>query len=209
MSQPWKRQPGETAKAYSAFQQYCGLGSDRSIDKCFAQQSDSKTAARRAARHWFHWSSRWNWVERARAYDEHCEAHRQAELEKRLKQLAHQQADFAVEEFTRLVRRVRLADKILDKADEHPITDIEVETVEGGQVVVRTKTRGISLAGYANLMKEIRESGRRAILGPRDGADENGNVAAPDFIVAGPEGTVVRAITWKTPSGQDHGDQDD
>jgi hypothetical protein len=132
------------------------------------------------------WSRRFHCVKRAEAWDARNEEIQQAEFDARLKQLARDQADFAVEEFKRLVQRVRKADRILDKADSHPITDViqEQESIgmKGEVIKKRTKIRGVNFAGYASLMKEIRESARRAILGPRD--EEGATPSdAPDFVV--------------------------
>ncbi|MFN0166706.1 MAG: hypothetical protein ACKV22_09765 [Bryobacteraceae bacterium] len=194
--QPWEQRRGESSKAFAAFLAYRDLGKERSIDKCFVLQSSGKTAAARAPRHWFAWSQRFEWPERARAWDVHSERVQQAAFEQRVRELARQQAEFEVAEFQRLVRRVRQADAVLDRADAHPITDEEDETVDNG-VTVRRKRKGINFAGYASLMKEIRESARQAIVGPRDSAGGGGAAAPvrqivfgpPNFVVVGPDGT--------------------
>ena len=62
VSQPWLRYEGEGHKAFSAFQRYCELGSARSLTKVAQQLNVSKQALGK-------WSSRWNWQERVRAYD--------------------------------------------------------------------------------------------------------------------------------------------
>lgn len=136
---------------------------------------------------WFVWSKKFSWVKRAHAWDAEKEDIQRREFDARLKQLAREQADFAVEEFRRLVERCRKADRILDKADGLPLTDVELIEEENGKRK-RKKVRGMDLARYAALMKEIRESARRAILGPRDGGDESAPEAGSgDFVVAGPE----------------------
>jgi hypothetical protein len=186
---PWDRLKGETPKAYAAFRVYRDLGPDnRSIDKCFISQSHSKATAERAHREWFNWSRDNRWVERAIAWDDHCGATADAEFQKRLREKVRKQADFAIEEFNRLVDRVRKADRILDKADVHPITDVEQETDNGDGTRKRTKVKGINFAGYASLMKEIRESANRAILGPRE-ENEGSTTGEP-----------VRKIEWDRPS---------
>jgi hypothetical protein len=128
-------------------------------------------------------------VERAEAWDVRNEEIQRKVFDARLKKLAHDQADFAVEEFQRLVRRVRQTDRLLDKAEALPLVDVEVIEEEGGKRK-RKKFRGLDMARYAALMKEIRESARRAILGPheQDGGGDNPQ-GAPDFVVAGPNDT--------------------
>ena len=73
---PWDqlREPKETEKAFNAFQTYLGLGPSRSIDKAFqaikgndkGRKQGQKT---RAYSYFGQWSKKYNWVERASAYD--------------------------------------------------------------------------------------------------------------------------------------------
>ena len=65
--QEWERQPRETPQAFEAFAIYRDLGSARSVRKVGAQLGKTETLMSR-------WSSRWHWVRRARAYDEHLQA---------------------------------------------------------------------------------------------------------------------------------------
>ena len=62
---PWDRQPGETAKAYAAFCAYRDLGTNRSLRRLAARDSEASTNVRQLAR----WSSAWDWPERAVAFD--------------------------------------------------------------------------------------------------------------------------------------------
>lgn len=183
---PWERTPEESRQAYAAFCAYRDLGPTRSQEKAYAALNPHKKRTNRISEY-FKWSSKFEWVKRAEAFDAYAEEIQRREFEVRLKQLAHQQADFAVEEFKRLVERVRKADRILDKADAHPISDVvqESETVDkdGKQTgKKRTKIRGVNFAGYAALMKEIRESARRAILGPRDDSEPNAPASPAEDI---------------------------
>lgn len=69
---PWGRRKGETAKAFAAFSEYLELGPDRSIAKV------ARELGRPAgyARHLEAWSSKHDWVARAREFDEHLAAKR-------------------------------------------------------------------------------------------------------------------------------------
>lgn len=58
----WERQPGESAKAFEAFELYCQLGEERSVRKVAQRLDKSRTQIGE-------WSSKWNWVDRARDYD--------------------------------------------------------------------------------------------------------------------------------------------
>lgn len=58
----WERQKGESAQAYEAFVLYRDLGAERSHVKVAQQLGKSTALISR-------WSSRWNWVERCRAWE--------------------------------------------------------------------------------------------------------------------------------------------
>lgn len=55
----------EPAKAYKAFRIYCELGVQRSLDKVVELLGKSESYKRQVSR----WSSRWQWVARAAAWD--------------------------------------------------------------------------------------------------------------------------------------------
>lgn len=59
---PWDRQPGESSKAYAAFQTYLELGENRSLQAVSGELSKSVPLMKR-------WGAQWGWVERARAWD--------------------------------------------------------------------------------------------------------------------------------------------
>lgn len=58
----WERQPGESAKAFEAFELYCKMGEERSTRTVAQKCSKSVSLIQR-------WSCKWNWVDRARDYD--------------------------------------------------------------------------------------------------------------------------------------------
>lgn len=182
----WQRQKNETARAFAAFCAYRDLGPGRSLDKAWGLLS-GRDPMKKAPGRIQEWSRSFQWVRRCEAWDARNAEIQQCEFDARLKQLAHDQADFAVEEFKRLASRVRMADKILDKADAHPITDVVQEQVSfgvnGERIRKRHRVQGVNLAGYAALMKEIRESARRAILGPRDSDTASSSMPPIDDIV--------------------------
>lgn len=60
--QPWDIQEGESAKAYEAFAVYRDLGAERSIERVAETLHKDHTFLRK-------WSARYQWVERARAFD--------------------------------------------------------------------------------------------------------------------------------------------
>ena len=77
MAEIWERLPGESSKAYEAFCIYRDLGVDRSIEKT------AKNRLKPGSYSWLrNWSSKYNWVERARAYDDYLEREKRKEREK-------------------------------------------------------------------------------------------------------------------------------
>jgi hypothetical protein len=75
---PWIRRSGESSPAYEAFLAYRDLGRDRSIDRAALalkgglSPGDGRPSSGRLRG----WSSRWRWVERARAWDAFLQAER-------------------------------------------------------------------------------------------------------------------------------------
>jgi len=64
MAEIWERQNNESSKAYAAFCVYRDLGPERSLEK--VRQNLDKPRTRK----WLgEWSVKYNWVERAQAYD--------------------------------------------------------------------------------------------------------------------------------------------
>lgn len=80
--EPWDRQPHETWKAYEAFLCYRDLGELRSIHKAAIKLGKS---GRLLAK----WSSRWQWVNRINAWNEH-QAHVKHVEHKELVEAAHE-----------------------------------------------------------------------------------------------------------------------
>ena len=68
MPEPWERQPEETNKAWNAFRIYRDMDpAERSTEKV------RKVIGCNTARHLETWSSQYNWVSRAGAYDAHMD----------------------------------------------------------------------------------------------------------------------------------------
>lgn len=70
---PWEQQPGESAKAFEAFETYRDMGPERSVRKVVQKLNKSLTLIAR-------WSGTYNWTYRARDYDRDLDrqAHEQA-----------------------------------------------------------------------------------------------------------------------------------
>jgi hypothetical protein len=75
MPHPWDRRPKESVAAYRAFLVYRDQGLDRSltaVKAVYAQRPTKESGARRPDLE--RWSSRYQWVERCRAWDNHVQA---------------------------------------------------------------------------------------------------------------------------------------
>lgn len=67
---PWSRQPGETSVAWEAFVLFRDWGTSRNHAKVYRKLGKSRTVIER-------WSRKWNWLERAHAWDEQVDSVRQ------------------------------------------------------------------------------------------------------------------------------------
>lgn len=119
---PWERQEGETPKAWEAFVVYRDLGSSRSLRGVANHLSKGMSLISR-------WSSRWNWVERAAAWDADTDrASREAQLEA-ITKMAQRHANLAQSSLigigmavTEYLRRVRDKDILKELSDKDLIS---------------------------------------------------------------------------------------
>lgn len=86
--QPYERQEGESAKAFEAFAKYRDMGNERSVRKVAQELNKSLTIIAR-------WSSQWDWVERAKAYDAEMDRQALIQEEKKRKDMAKRHANLA------------------------------------------------------------------------------------------------------------------
>jgi hypothetical protein len=110
----WQQQAGETAKAYSAFLDYCRMGPGRSLAKLCAsyRQKDGETTAEipptKLLRTLERWSSKYNWQQRIEAWETELQRQEQELWETRRQQV--KEADWQAGEELRA-----LAVRILDQ----------------------------------------------------------------------------------------------
>ena len=88
--QLWERYEKESSKAYAAFCIYRDLGVDRSYEQV---QKKCGKSARLIAR----WGSKYNWVARCQAYDDHLLNETQKAFEKRILKFKDQRSKEALE----------------------------------------------------------------------------------------------------------------
>lgn len=91
-SPTYQKRPDESAKAYAAFRQYMLLPArERSIDAAWRAANQQQTSSdRRANGQWMGWSAKYNWVERAAAYDQHLAKQDEELWEERRRRLREQ-----------------------------------------------------------------------------------------------------------------------
>lgn len=104
----FERLPGESAKAFAAFMVYLKLGPERSNTKTSRKH-------RKAIALINTWSSKWQWVERAAAFDEHFAKIEQAALEERARQDAEK---WAIRLNRHRERRFQIGTMMLDRAEQ-------------------------------------------------------------------------------------------
>lgn len=85
----WERQRGESIKAFEAFALYRDMGPKRSIRAVGQELGKSNTLVER-------WSSKWNWVERAREYDKSLDELAQAAAVQERKSMAERHISAAL-----------------------------------------------------------------------------------------------------------------
>jgi len=98
--QPWEREPGESAKAFAAFECYRRLPpGERSLQRAWEDHSHrpGQMCERRGKEagkppgHWTGWMSRWHWTARALAWDEQLAGlARDQELDRELQRKARE-----------------------------------------------------------------------------------------------------------------------
>lgn len=85
----WERKKGESSEAYAAFKIYYQLGAKRSCTKVVQKLNKSRALITG-------WCGKWNWVERARAYDNELARQEFAEACNAIKKMNEQQAQIGL-----------------------------------------------------------------------------------------------------------------
>ena len=149
---PWEQQPGESAKAFEAFAIYRDMGVERSVRKVTQRLNKSLTLIGK-------WSSRYNWPERARAYD------------RDLDRQAHAQAVRDVRSMTN--RHIRIAMQLQAKA---------LEALE--QLNVATLSPKMQLAFLAKAT-EIERMNRLSAAGMDDSGQQRDSAEGIEVVIEG------------------------
>lgn len=131
-TEAWERQKGESTKAFEAFSIYRDMGADRSLRQVAAQLGKSRALIER-------WSRQWEWVERARNYDNDIEkkAHTKAvkavsDMRARHIKIAMQLQTKALTELQNLPQGAMTAREILSFITEAAKMECENREIEAG-----------------------------------------------------------------------------
>lgn len=130
-AQPWDRLPDEHNKAWEWFQAYRNLpASERSLKA--AQRAMGKRSSRRAEV----WSSKFNWVERAAAWDERVDKATQEALLDDLVEIRRKQLEklegvgqLVARELAAMIRRSAQADKHTPERDTPLLSVTEIRSL--------------------------------------------------------------------------------
>jgi hypothetical protein len=99
------RRPGESAAAYHAFRTYCELGPYRSIRAAWHRhRGDCGKSETPAPGHWNTWSVKFNWGDRALAFDAEREAVKLAARAEAIRK--SEERKFEIEDWAAFKRRV-------------------------------------------------------------------------------------------------------
>lgn len=120
MSHSWDRQPGETIKAWEAFQVYRDTGATRTVSGVARQLNKSRQLLDR-------WSKMYNWLARAGAYDNHI-ANRMLQAQEN--QIEREAEKWAKRSGEHRERAWKIREALMDKAEamlNWPLAKVESE----------------------------------------------------------------------------------
>lgn len=96
---PWERQPGEGIKAFEAFNTYMLMGTSRSLSKVAHELGKSSQLMSK-------WSSLWNWVDRATAWDIEQENLARKDQIEAIKKMRKRHATLATQMLAKVTRKL-------------------------------------------------------------------------------------------------------
>jgi hypothetical protein len=161
---PWERQEGETSKAFAGFESYRMLGPGRSLQAAWERYCSrpGMLRERRQARgeealhcpgYWTAWARKWNWRERAVAWDEEVAAlARDRELDLQL------QARVAEQEEDRRQRRLQLEEARGARTAGRRLLRHLLERIEAGEL---EEMKAADLLPHLQKISNLLEVGQR------------------------------------------------
>lgn len=121
-------------------------------------------------RHYKAWSAKYQWVARARAYDQFIDAERIQMRLDRMGELEHRRFLFELQEqelTQAAVAKMRARLALVEPLQVYESNTREVSGEGAGKTIVSTKTKPPTLAQYAALQKQVDATAAQAILGVR------------------------------------------
>ena len=165
------RLTGESSRAYQAFRTYRDLGPGRSLDlayESFCSVSNPGKLRRSARRpgYWAEWSHKFNWVERAEAYDDLIDETRRKADEELERKLQDRRAQFAIEAQEQTQDLARKLHSTFDKMMGAPLTEvIRVQKDPATGIKTSTKVKALNGRELAELARAVNETIRFATRG--------------------------------------------
>lgn len=179
----WDRLPGESDKAFAAARKYFEAGAGRSIRGVAADANQARQFAK--------WSARFEWVQRAAAFDAHLAQTADRALERELERTA---PDWAARLERLRERAWTLSSSLLDRAElmlQFPLTQVEEREVLGGKTIIR-------------IIKPVRFNMRTAASLVEIGAKVGALAAAPETD-GGTDTPASIRIIYEEPEPPSHG----
>ncbi len=139
MTQQWKRLNNESSKAYAAFSIYRDLRIERSLEKVAEECHKSSRLIGR-------WSSKYHWVERATAYDDHLDEQRQKRWQAKLIAADDETLEEAIE-----LRRDSFKIMQNDKPGSWAVTHRWLGAVDVTQKISGRDTKKVEIAGKVSV----------------------------------------------------------
>lgn len=147
-SERWERQDGESAQAFEGFALYRDMGAERSLAKVAQELGKSKALMER-------WSVRWQWGQRAEAWDAEFDRMVRRALEKGIIRMRRQHVDIAQAMLMKALEALELIPPAKMTPKDIAVTvDVasKLERLSRGEATERTEGKQV-IAGEINFQK--------------------------------------------------------
>lgn len=151
----YNRQPGESAQAFEALQLYLQLRADRSLDAVARKCGKNRSLLSR-------WSQKWEWVNRAREYDDWLNTEQRQAFEARARVEAERWVEIDTELRNEKLQVARLIIDKVRKMLEFPLATVRREQGPDGAVVTVMPARW-SMGSISRLAETAFELSRQAV----------------------------------------------
>jgi hypothetical protein len=206
MNEPWGRFPAESAKAYAAFLQYLSMHPlNRSADKAWRRfQNQDATSTEKAPWQWGIWSSKYKWVERAKAYDD-------AQAEAELAQWEERRKAARLRDWEQAERLRAVVDGALPSAEQFyrrqtttvpgvpTIVNQDGQVVRAGTPAQTIVTVAFNIVGLSKVLTDASKLQRLVLDEPTDNINNLSGAAL--------DAALRRALEQLALDGVQHGDE--